>query len=301
VPIAVLATPYGGAGKLVRGGLGPARLLQGGLEAELGRLGHVLRPFRTVELSPSEEETYGAWERVGLANGHLARLVHEAVGRGDFVLGLLADCNAMLGMLGGLQRSGDRLWPPRVGLLWIDAHADYNTPETSPSGMLGGMPVAVAAGKALRRLRLSSGMTIPLQSPDIVLAGVRDVDQLEGEAIASDGIHSVRPAELVHPDGVLRVMLDHLAAREDLIYAHVDLDILDPALAPAAGLPVPGGLSGHQLGRILNLVLSHPKVQALGIASYRPEDDAGGQTFREIMTAVIEGARGLLSRGELKT
>jgi arginase len=296
VQVSIVATPYGVELDIAGRGSGPARLLEAGLAAELEGLGHHVTGSQTVSLTHSEETAYGGWDRVATANGHLARLVAGARGRGSFVIGLLSDCNALLGMLGGLQRADDPTWPLRAGLLWIDAHADYNTPETSPSGMLGGMPVAVAAGRALPRLRSGSGMALPLQAPDIVLAGVRDVDRLEGEAIAAGGLHLISPGELTGPREVLDATLDRLAAREEVIYVHVDLDILDPAVAPAAGLPSPGGLTGEQLGRVLRAALAHPKVGALGIASYRAADDPDGATLKVVTQAILEGARGLNDR-----
>ncbi|MDP2872795.1 MAG: arginase family protein, partial [Bacillota bacterium] len=171
--LSLVTLPYNAQGKGQGGAGGPAVLLATDLLSRLSGQGHKVARVRTVELSADEEHAYGGWNRVGVANGHLADLVADARRDGDFVLGLLADCNAALGMLGGLARGTDPRWPRRVGLVWIDAHGDYNSPETSPSGMLGGMPVAVASGKCLHALRLQSGLRVPLQPPDVVMAGLR--------------------------------------------------------------------------------------------------------------------------------
>jgi arginase len=199
---------------------------------------------------------------------------------------LLADCNGVLGVLGGLQRGERPTWPKRVGLVWIDAHGDYNTPETSLSGMLGGMPVAVAAGKGLHRLRLRNGLKVPLQSPDIVMMGMRDLDDLERQALEEDEIEILREQDLIARSPRVSEAMERLSQREDIIYVHVDLDILDPRVAPAAGLPSPGGLTGRQLGRALKAMLAYPKVGALGVVSYRADADEDGRTLQEVLDAI---------------
>lgn len=87
-----------------------------------------------------------------------------------------------------------------------------------------------------------------------------------------------------------------LSAREDIIYVHVDLDILDPESAPAAGLPSPGGLTGKQLGRALAEMLAYPKVSALAIVSYNAEADKDCRTLREVLCSITEATQGLKRR-----
>ncbi len=284
--IRILKLPYNAHGKGKGGAAGPDALVQSGLLEEMRAQGHLV-DVGSVELTPAEEASYGGWQRVGLANGHLADLVAEARLQNRFVVGLLSDCNGVLGMLGGLQRSDHPSWPERVGLVWIDAHGDYNTPETSPSGMLGGMPVAVAAGKALSRLRQASQLKLPLQSPDIIMAGLRDLDPAEREQIEQDGLTTHSETELIAVSPAFRESVTRLAAREDLIYVHVDLDILDPEVAPAAGLPSKGGLTGEQLGGVLAWLLAQPKAAALAFVSYRAEDDSDGGTLAQVRRALL--------------
>src|SRR5262249_60288300 len=109
----------------------------------------------------------GEWNRLGLATGHLAEIVAAELKAGRFPIGLLANCSALMGMLGGLQHAGPTARPLRVGLVFIDAHGDFNTPETTLSGMLGGMPVAVSAGRGLTRLRLKWGLRPAVPVSDI--------------------------------------------------------------------------------------------------------------------------------------
>lgn len=289
-------------------------LLKSGLVDRLRQQGHEVLEPQDVALTPEEESQYGGWNRVGLAGGHLAELVKRAHDEGAFVLGLLADCNGCLGVLGGLQQSLFRTapaksgpsWPelsavadstptklPRIGLVYVDAHGDYNTPDTSPSGMLGGMPVAVASGKCLSRLRLRNGLQEPIRYSDIVMAGMRDLDGPEREAIAEDGLTVLRERDLVERGKALSDAMDALSARVDTIYVHVDLDILDPGVAPAAGLPSPGGITGRELGLALKTMVAYPKVAALSLVSYRADQDGDGRTQSEVTEALLLATSGL--------
>jgi len=290
--ISVITQPYNTQGKGKGGGAGPGALLQSGLIEALSEQGHDVSGPLAVELTADEEQAYGDWSRVAVANSHLADLVSEANSGGAFALGLFADCNSVLGTLGGLARSPDPAWPRRVGLIWIDAHADYNTPETSPSGMLGGMPVAIACGKCLEVLRHKSGLRVPLQSPDVVMIGLRDVDPLEREALQRDRIAALTVDDLLTGSERLSWAMENLSAREDLLYVHVDLDILDPELAPAAGLPSPGGISGEELGNGLGHLLSYPKVRALALVSYKADRDETGETLSQVIDAILGATAG---------
>lgn len=294
--LTIINLPYNVEGKGTGGASGPAALLAAGLIDRLRGQGHTVEEAATVMLPPEEERQYGGWNRVGLAGGHLADLTAAARREGRFVLGLLADCNGVLGLLGGLQQSAAGALPPRIGLVYIDAHGDYNTPETSPSGMLGGMPVAVAAGKALCRLRRQNKLCLPLQSPDIVMMGLRDLDDLEREAIEADGIMMLNEEDLLRRSERIHRAMEALSAREDIIYIHIDLDILDPAVAPAAGLPAPGGLTGAELGAALREMMTYPKVAALAAVSYRADADKDSRTLQEVMDVILGGTAGLNER-----
>ncbi len=294
--ITIVTQPYNTAGKGRGGASGPATIVKVGLTEKLAAQGHQVAGVHEVTLSAEEDARYGGWNRVALAGSRLSDLVASARRDDSFVLGLLADCNGVLGMLGGLQRPASNEWPSlprRVGLVYIDAHGDYNTPETSPSGMLGGMPVAVAAGKALHRFRKENGLALPLQSPDIVMAGLRDLDGLEREMVLEDGLITLTEQDLIERSERMHAALRALCAREELVYVHVDLDILDPSCAPAAGLPSPGGLTGEQLGAALVEMTAYPQVKALVFVSYRADDDRDGGTLREVERAILGATVGI--------
>ncbi len=115
-----------------------------------------------------------------------ADIVEKNERDGYFTVGLLATCPSMPGLVAGLQRSGAPGAKLKVGMLWLDAHPDFNTPETTRSGSLGGMPVALATGRALKVMRLDAKLDPPLADEHVVMAGVRLTDPLEQDLLNAD-------------------------------------------------------------------------------------------------------------------
>src|SRR5262245_43613248 len=138
---------------------GPATMATGGIQKSLEAMGVTVR-VQEAALTPEEDKEYGGWKRLGMALGHYADLVADNERDGYLTVGLLATCPSMPGLVAGLQRASGAK-PARVGMFWLDAHPDFNTPETSRSGSLGGMPVAVATGRALQRMRLDAKLDPP--------------------------------------------------------------------------------------------------------------------------------------------
>jgi len=233
---------------------------------------------------------------MGLASNHLSRTVAPLIREKIFVLGLLGNCNSLSGMLAGLQNSADPKKSPAIGLLWLDAHGDFNTPETTLSGWLGGMPVAVAAGKCLHRLRKQSGLDPPLSTQNIIMMGLRDVDPLEKELIRDSSITTLSTRQIKEKNRIITKSLDQLANRVDMIYAHIDLDVLDAAYIPGHNFEVTGGLTPSQLSETLEIMMKYKKIKALGIASF-PIPEYGRKKSMDSTIQLIQGAiRGLKER-----
>lgn len=296
--ITIITQPYNEEGRCISGGAGPNKLLEANLADSLEQDGFNIEEIIDIKMSEEDENRYGEWLRVATANGYLAKESAKVFKDDNFVLGLFANCNSVLGLLGGMQKNlENKCQPKRVGLIWIDAHGDYNTPETSPSGMLGGMPVAISAGKCLTKIREISGLKYPLSSPDIVMLGLRDLDKKEEEMIKGDNIQTFSEKDIIDFTKRLDNAINYLQSREDRIYVHVDLDILNPELAPAAGLPTSGGLSGKQLGSLLAKLLSYEKVMGLALVSYKPDRENEKETTKnEIIEAIRLGLKGLDNR-----
>jgi arginase len=251
---------------------------------------------KTAELTPEDSRQYGAQNRFGLASAHLAGIVSGYIHGGIFPLGLLQNCNGLIGMLAGLQRSGTGWKPLRVGLVYIDAHGDFNTPETSLSGMLGGMPVAVSCGLCLERLRRTCGLDPPLPTKYVTMVGVRDTDPLEQELIDRSDVEHITVDEVKRLSPAIDMEMERLATLTDLIYVHVDMDVLDPPEVPGHGLRVEGGPTSLELAEALEVMFEHPKAASFGLASYPSERDPGGVSLKAVHNLIGGVVRGLMNR-----
>jgi arginase len=269
------------------------------MERGIGRLlesmGCAVVESKTALLTSEEEKHYGAWHRLGLASRHLCDIVADQRRRGLFPLGLLSNCNGLMGMLAGLQRSGVDWRPKRVGLVYCDAHGDFNTPETTLSGMLGGMPVAVSTGLCLSRLRTECGLDPALPTRYVTLVGVRDLDPLERELLERGDTEQISVDEVRRLSPSIDLEMERLGALTDLIYVHVDLDVLEPSEVSGHGLTVENGPTSIELSRALEIMFEHPKAAAFGIASYPAGRDGNGTTLKavgKLVGGVVKGVKG---------
>lgn len=297
VKVDVIKQPYNGARNVPEISMNPDYIHAAGLErliAEWG--GELIRPVQGIMLSEEQERQYGAWNRLALANGNFAEAVRQ--GRRDDLLtvGLEANCNGLLGMLAGLKydANGDER---RVGLVFIDAHGDFNVPETTLSGMLGGMPVAIAAGHALHNVRTTSGLQEPLPMNQILWGGVRDLDPLEAERFRDYDVRQFSVADIRELSASLRRQMDELSDNVDAIYVHIDMDVLDPDEVPGHDLAVADGPSSKDLAEAMALMFSYPKAEALGLASTPSGALDPRGVSRQAALNLIEGAiRGVQAR-----
>ncbi len=275
----------------------PDYLEQGALQKLLEGQGLRLKPISSVTLAPEELKAYGEWNRLGLANGQLARIVAADRKQGHLPVGLLANCSALMGMLGGLQRSGPTARPLRVGLVFIDAHGDFNTPETTLSGMLGGMPVAISAGLGLTRLRLKSGLDPALPERHIVLAGVRDTDPLEQDLLDRSAVEQLSVEDIRTRSANIDRQMKRLSDLTDVIYVHVDMDVLDPREVAGHPLTVPDGPTSLELGAALTQMFRHQKAGAFGVASTPSgEHDRDGLSRQAAYNLILGAIQGVQQR-----
>jgi arginase len=290
VKVDVIKNPYGGTRNVPELSINPDYIHAAGLErliAEWG--GELIRPIQDIRLSDVQEQQYGPWNRMALANANFAAVVREGLQDDLLTVGLEANCNDLLGMLAGLKYDSDGN-ARRVGLVFVDAHGDFNVPETTLSGMLGGMPVAIAAGHALHNLRQTAGLSEPLPMRQIMWGGVRDLDPLEAERFREHEVRQFSVQDIRDLSDQLRDGISDLAGRVDVIYVHIDMDVLDPAEVSGHSLTVPDGPTSVELARAMTLLFQNPKTVALGIASTPAGSlDADGSS-RQAALNLIEGA-----------
>jgi arginase len=289
--VALAKQPFSPTGTSV----GPDTMARGGIQQVLAGLGADVR-VDEAGLTPDEATEYGAWKRLGMALGHFADIVARNERDGYFTVGLLATCPSMPGLVAGLQHSGPTREPLRIGMLWLDAHPDFNTPETTRSGSLGGMPVAVATGRALERLRLDAHLDPPMSDRTIVMGGVRLVDPLEQHLLDQSGIEQLTVDDLRNMTPAVFAQLDRLSRISDKIYVHIDMDVLDPREVAGHGNKVPNGPSSEQLARLFEAIFHrYPKAVAIGFATIPPTDD-GGLSIAALNRMIAGAVRGVKAR-----
>lgn len=290
VKVDVIKNPYSGARNSPELSTNPDYIHAAGLERLIGEWGgELIRPIQDIRLNAEQERQYGEWNRMALANANFADVVREGLQDDLITIGLEANCNDLLGMLSGLKYDSDGN-SRRVGLVFIDAHGDFNVPETTLSGMLGGMPVAIAAGHALHNVRKTTGLEEPLPMSDIVWGGVRDLDPLEADRFTEHEVQQFSVQDVRELSANLKKQIDDLADRVDVVYVHIDMDVLDPAEVPGHNLTVADGPSSKDLAAAMTLMFENPKTVALGIASTPAFNLDPDGVSRQAALNLIEGA-----------
>jgi len=297
VRVALVKMPYVGERNVPDTSRGPDYLEEGGIRKLLEQQGVQVKATDTVALTADEEKSYGSWNHLALASGDMAKLVADERRNGYLPVGFLANCNGLLGMVSGLQHSGPNAKPLRVGMVFIDAHGDFNTPETTLSGMLGGMPVAIAAGQCLTRMRMKAGLEPAIPTRHIVEMCVRDTDPLEQELLDRSDIQQLTLEDVRTRSANLHREMKRLSELTDVIYIHVDMDGLDPSEVPGVALPVPNGPSSAELAAALTEMFKYEKAAAFGVAAMPFDDhDKTGISRQAAYNLILGAVKGVQQR-----
>jgi arginase len=272
VDVSVIQVPYMLGDPRHGAAAGPRRYLEGGAEGLLTARGHHV----IVELvEHADPGPFADGPSASLAvNRALAPVVRRTVTAGRLPIVLAGSCDASLGVLAGFDHS-------RCGIVWIDAHADFNTPASSVSGFFPGMTAAVITGHCHAELWAQVGDSTPVPEDAVLMLGVRELSpEAEETRLARSAVRVVRWRDGV-PEGDVGDALDELATRVDEVYLHVDNDALDPEVAPGiVDEPVPGGLSLEQLEDVVSGVTARFRVRAAALTTYTPARDEDDRTLR---------------------
>lgn len=276
--------------------MGPSAMRYARLSETLKAIGHEVEDFGDIQV-PVVESLHGGdrRERGGMVYVEAIREVclrtAEAIRKLEpsvFPIVLGGDHSVALGSIAGLASLGP------TGVVWVDAHADFNTPETSPSGNVHGMPLAALCGLGDQRLASLFGQGQPLLNPqNVVLVGVRSVDPGEREVLRRAGV-TVYTMKEVDRLGIARIAEDIMAKLSHLPRVHVslDADVLDPEEAPGVGTPVPGGLSYREAHLLMELLADWGKVTSLDLVEVNPILDRRNRTA----SLMVELAASLLGK-----
>lgn len=241
---------------------------------------------------PEHQRSEGETDNLGLIGGAIAESIAAACRAGDGVVLTGGDCIHSTGVLGGLQAVHGS--DARIGLVWFDAHGDCNTPKTTRSGMLGGMPVAVCAGLAHPDWRERSQIVAPLPTDRILMVDVRNLDPEEEQLIRATDI-TIAAAAAGFPGADLERSVADLAARCDLFYLHIDSDILDASLVPNHGTREPNGPSMAHILAAIQTVMATGKVAALAVVSVYGEGEGSATSVHsgiELIGSALKAWRG---------
>lgn len=277
---------------------GPAKLNEMGMQQLLPTetVKHTIRVLPESEIRENEEHLKRV-DGVLHTITELAEVVHREISENRFPLIVGGDHSMAIGTLAGLAQTGP------YGVIWVDAHADLNTGETSPSGNIHGMPLAAAMGMGDVRLTEVGGRDPKLSPEHLVYIALRDIDEGEMNEINRLGI-KVITVEEVRTRGVDVIMqeaLRYLRERVDRFYISFDMDSLDASLVPGTGTPVDGGLTEVEAKAILKEAMQAEDLIAVELVELNPvldRDDVTAQLAYRLCETIIKSKENLLLEGE---
>lgn len=215
-----------------------------------------------------------------------AQVMASRVSPDDFVFCLGGECILVTGTLAGFKSR----FKGKPGMLWVDAHGDFNTPETTTSGFLGGMPLAFACGRGPKLNQNIEDARPLLEEENVVHLASRALDPLESEAMSSSPI-KLYPASTVHEEGVSKIAdqtATYLADHADWITCHLDVDSIDPAIIPAVNYPEPGGLTLEEVKTVVRALQKTGKLKVFNLTAYNPTLDKDHASAQKLITLVAE-------------
>lgn len=289
MPIQIVTVPYRYDEPNDGLGRGPHALLNAGLRQRLKSIGIETGEPVHAQL-PDEERVPGKLAiNIGRLGSNTAEKVCQAVSANQPVLVLAGDDTAAIGVISGLQRAHGA--GASIGLVWLDAHADFNTPETTYSGILAGMPVAIIAGLAGPLWREAAQLQATLSTDRLLIAGAREIDEKEEVLLRSTDVRVIT-ADEIRGGTIFENAIDRFAIGVDYIALHLDLDLLDPSLVPSASTPAPNGLTIKQTARMIKYVIATGKTVVVTIAGLNPGAGARGERSIQTTLSLLESALG---------
>lgn len=290
-PLRVLGIPMD-LGQQRRGvDMGPSALRYADLYDRLCELSHQVEDWGNLLVPGRDERPVQANQAAGDRPGqprHLPEIVaacrtmydvaKQCVAAGEIPIFLGGDHSIAIGTVSGVV-DGAAAAGSSVGLLWVDAHGDFNTPETTPSGNIHGMPVAALTGRGYPELVNLGSDGAKLRPQAIAMIGVRDLDPAERRALAQAGIqvYTMRDVDELGMATVARRALAHLHQATH-IHVSIDMDVIDPTIAPGVGTPVPGGLTFREAHLLMEILAESHKIRSLDVVEINPILDERNRT-----------------------
>ncbi|MEZ5728461.1 MAG: arginase [Burkholderiaceae bacterium] len=296
-PFALMGAPTEAGSNAAGGCMGPAALRVAGLQETLQALGHRVEDFGDISFTanggPSvAPATPGGglarnWPEIRAGSARLGRRAYELLEDGYCPIFLGGDHSISIGTLNGISRWCDVQGRP-LFVIWLDAHADFNTPDTSPSGNLHGMPLAALCGHPALTDLLPPDPGPALKTHQVYLFGLRAVDAAEKRLLRENGVR-VMDMRRIDERGVgalVDEIVTDVRAAGGHLHLSFDIDALDPTIAPAVGTDVPGGLSYREAHLLMEKLYDSGLVGSLDLVELNPFLDERGRSARLMVELV---------------
>jgi arginase len=275
--------------------MGPSALRVAGLQARIKQLGHQVEDIGNISVKQPEEMSYGEKRAKYLAEiadacKDLAGIVEKSLDESMLPVVLGGDHSIAAGSLSGVA-SYFKKKEKKVGLIWLDAHGDINTPESSPSGNVHGMPLAAAMGYGATELVELQGFKPKVEPQNISLVGIRDLDSQEKKLAKKSGVHVFTMRD-IDERGMREVMSDALKyAMDDTdgISVSLDMDFVDPSDAPGVGTPVRGGVTYREAHLAMEMLADTEAMVSLEVVEINPVIDEHNRTALLGVELVLSG------------
>jgi len=277
--------------------MGPSALRIAGVGDKLRALGYSVHDAGDIDIPTAEQQESGNpklhyLKEIAKACTALSKEVEASLDRDEFPLVLGGDHSMAIGTIAGIAAHCKKT-DKRLGVIWIDAHADINTMETTPSGNIHGMPVAVSLGQGPKELTSIGGNFVKLQPHQLVYIGLRSVDEGERAMIRKLKIETHTMSDL-DKHGVHRLIMKavtSLRAKVDHLHVSFDLDSVDPMIASGVGTPVPGGLTYREAHLIMEAIADTGYMASMEVAEVNPILDVKNASA-ELATDLIASSMG---------
>ncbi len=277
--------------------MGPSAIRYAGIGERLKDLGYKVIDDGDLTIKTQEEQRIKDphakyLPEIARACNVLARKVENISYHGHFPLVLGGDHSIAIGTIAGISANA-RKRKKKIGVFWIDAHGDFNSPQSSPSGNIHGMPLAVCLGLGARQLTSVNGAFKKVEPKNVAIIGLRDLDKVERENIKKYGVN-IFTMEEIDKYGAHKVMkkaFQEVAKNVDYLHVSFDLDSVDPIYAPGVGTPVKGGLDYREAHLIMEMLAESKKMSSLELVEVNPILDNRNQSA-EFAVELVQSAFG---------
>ena len=293
--IAIIGAPLDlGAGR--RGvDMGPSAIRMANLNRRVASLGYEVEDFGNVAVTQPETAAEGSSHakylpEIAATCARLAAMVEQALAGGRLPLALGGDHSIAAGTVSGVSRFY-RERKEKIGLIWLDAHADMNTPDTSPSGNVHGMPLACVVGMGPPELTHLGGYAPMVDPRNAVIVGLRDVDQMEKPHVRDSGVRAFTMRHIDERglravmDEAIRTALDGTAG----VHLSLDMDFVDPRDAPGVGTPVRGGVTYREAHLAMEMICDSAQMVSMEVVEVNPVIDEANRTGDLAVELVMSG------------